>query len=200
MADGVESTFLSQVYQMYERQQDLNYSIAKVRLLPKVNASVSYLLEDQTNAYSGYISQVAVREETFSLAANWTIFDGFAARGSKLYALETKRYYERVRKTYIDSTIDLISYMRHQLAFSARALSLSEVHHALIGAEVKKVMDDLKLGYASQATVEASTMNLYGTDVDQANARTDYLNRWTEFISLAGLDPAIANISPRYVR
>jgi outer membrane protein TolC len=148
MADGVESTFLSQVYQMYERQQDLNYSIAKVRLLPKVNASVSYLLEDQTNAYSGYISQVAVREETFSLAANWTIFDGFAARGSKLYALETKRYYERVRKTYIDSTIDLISYMRHQLAFSARALSLSEVHHALIGAEVKKVMDDLKLGYA----------------------------------------------------
>jgi hypothetical protein len=90
--------------------------------------------------------------------------------------------------------------MRHQLAFSARALSLSEVHHALIGAEVKKVMDDLKLGYASQATVEASTMNLYGTDVDQANARTDYLNRWTEFISLAGLDPAIANISPRYVR
>jgi outer membrane protein TolC len=200
MADGVESTFQSQVYQMYMKQQDLNYSIAKVRLLPKVNASATYLLEDETNAYSGYISQVAVRETTYSIAATWTIFDGFAAHGSKLYALENKRYWERTRKTYIDSTIDSISNMRHQLGFSARALSLSEVRHALIGAEVKKVMDDLKLGYASPATVEASTMNLYGTDVDQASARTDYFNRWTEFISLAGLDPAIANISPRYVR
>jgi outer membrane protein TolC len=200
MADGVESTFLSEVYQMYVKQQDLNYSIAKVRLLPKVNASAMYLLQDQTNAYSGYISQVAVREETFSVAANWNIFDGFAARGSKLLARETRRYYERIRKSYIDSTIDQISYMRHQLGLSSRGLSLAEVRHALIGAEVKKVMDDLKLGYASPATVEASTMNLYNTDVELANARTDYLSRWTEFISLAGLDPAIANISPRYVR
>jgi hypothetical protein len=28
----------------------------------------------------------------------------------------------------------------------------------------------------------------------------DYMSRWTEFVSLAGIDPAIANISARYVR
>jgi hypothetical protein len=90
--------------------------------------------------------------------------------------------------------------MRHQIGFSARALSLSDVHHALIGAEVKRVGEDLKLGYASQATLEASTSNFYQTDYELANAQTEYLSRWTEFISLAGIDPAIGNISPRYVR
>ncbi len=200
VADGVESTFQSQVYLMSVQQQDLNYSIAKVRLLPKFNASATYNLVDQSNTAAGHVSQVALQIESYSIAANWSIFDGFATRGAKLQALGLKRYYERTRKTYIDATIDQITNMRHLIGLSSRALSLSEVHHALIAAEQKRIMDDLKLGYASQATVEASTANLYDTEFEVSNARTEYLSRWCEFISLAGIDPAIANISPRYVR
>lgn len=138
--------------------------------------------------------------ESYGLAANWTVFDGFATRGAKLQALAIKRLYERTRKTYIDNTIDTITYVRHLIGFSSRAMSLSEVHHALIEAEVKRVTDDLKLGYASQATVEASTMNLYGTEFELAMARADFFSKWTEFVSLAGIDPANANIPSRYVR
>ncbi len=139
VSDGVESTFQGEVYQMYARQQDLNYSIQKVRLLPKLNATASVNLIDQSNTAAGHVYQQALQQEAFQIAANWTIFDGFMTRGLKMQARATKRYYERSRQTYIDSTIDSITYMRHQLGFSARALSLNEVHHALIGAEVKRV-------------------------------------------------------------
>jgi len=200
VADGVESTFQSEVYKMSMDQQDLNYSIAKVRLLPKFNAAANYNLFNQSTAFSGHVSQVALQQENYSIAASWAIFDGFLTKGLKLSALAQKRYYERTRKSYIDSTIDSITYMRHQLGLSSRAMALSELHNALIAAEVKRITEDLKLGYASPATVEQSTMNAYVTEYDMANARTDYFNKWTEFISLAGLDPAIANISPRYVR
>ncbi|HXQ81263.1 MAG TPA: TolC family protein [Opitutaceae bacterium] len=200
LADGVESTFQSEVYKMQVQQQDLAYSIAKVRLLPKINASANYQLFNQSTANSGFVSQVALQQENYSIAAYWSVFDGLATRGAKLSALANKRLFERIRKTYIDNTIDSISYMRHQIALSSRAMALSEVHNALIGAEVKRITEDLKLGYASPATVEQSTMNLYLTEVDVANARTDYFSRWSEFISLAGIDPAIANVSPRYVR
>ena len=197
---GVESAFQSQVYAMQIKQQDLGYQIAKVRLLPKVNFTASYLLEDNTQAFSGFVSQVAVREETYSLGASWSIFDGFATRGAKLGALETKRQYERLRKNFVDNSIDQITDMRQQVGLSSRALSLSEVHHALIGAEVQRILDDVKLGYASQATIDSSTQNLYQTDVELAGARTDYFMQWSAFISLAGIDPALDNVSPRYVR
>jgi outer membrane protein TolC len=200
VADGVGSTFQNEVYRMSVAQQDLSYSIQKVRLLPKLNASASVNLIDQSNTAGGHVYQQALQQEQFQIAANWTIFDGFMTRGLKMEALATKRMYERSRQTYIDSTIDSITYMRHQIGFSARALSLSQVHHALIGAEVKRVGEDLKLGYASPATLEISTSNLYQTDFDLANAQTEYFSRWTEFISLAGIDPAISNIPLRYVR
>lgn len=200
VGDGVESTFQSQVYQLLIKQQDLSYQVAKVRLLPKFSASASYSYSNYTQIGSNNISQVGITSEAYSVAANWTIFDGFSTRGAKLSALENKRLYERQKKNYIDSTIDTITYMRHQVDFSARSMSFSEVHNALIAAEVKRFNDDQKLGYGSQATIDAGTQTLYATEFEMAYARADYLNQWTSFISLAGLDPALENISPRYVR
>jgi hypothetical protein len=149
---------------------------------------------------AGHVYQQALQQEAVQIVANWTIFDGFMTKGLKMQMRAYKRYNERLRQSYIDNTIDTITYMRHQLGLSARSLSLSRVHNALIGAEVTRVNEDLKLGYASQNTVEASTNNLYQTEFDLAIAEVDYLSKWSEFISLAGVDPAMANLPYRYVR
>jgi outer membrane protein TolC len=200
VGDGIESTFQSEVYHMLLKQQDLTYSIAKVRLLPKVNAGASYSFSNYTSASTTSISQVGVTAESYSVAAYWTIFDGFATRGAKLSALASKRQYERSRQNYIDTTIDTITYLRHQIGYSQRAMAFAEVHNALIGVQVKQLDEDKALGYASQATIDQGVLNYYATQYLMANARSDYLGRWTEFISLAGIDPAISNISQRYVR
>jgi hypothetical protein len=197
VGDGVESTFQSQVYQMSIQQQDLNYSIAKVRLLPKVNASASIGYQ---NYITGAASQVGSQFEAYSAVASWTIFDGFATKSAKLSALLAKRMAERNRKTYIDASIDMMTYMRHELDFSSRAMSIAEVQYSLIEAGVKRLSQDKVLGYASQASIDTGTLDLYGYTSQRAYARSDYLDRWTEFVSLAGVDPALDNISPRYVR
>jgi outer membrane protein TolC len=200
VGDGIESTFQNQVYQMTLKQWDLNYSIAKVILYPKLGVSASYAYNNYVTVGAGTVGQQALQEETYAVTASWAVFDGFANKGAKLAAREGKRYYERIRKNYVDTTIDSVTYMRHQIDFSARSMSLVEVHNALIGAEVKRLGDDLGLGYASQASIDSGKLTLYSTEFQMAYARADYLNRWTEFVSQTGIDPAIANISPRYVR
>ena len=101
---------------------------------------------------------------------------------------------------YVDTTVDTITYLRHQVGYSQRSMSFAEVHNALVGAQVKQLDDEKALGYASQATIDSGILNYYGTQYVLANARSDYLGRWSEFISLAGIDPAISNLSSRYVR
>jgi outer membrane protein TolC len=200
VGEGIESTFQNEVYAMELRQQDLNYKIASVNLLPKVNAAASYSYSNQTSVSETTISQVGVQQESYSIAAGWSIFDGFATRGAKLSALASKRLTERQRQSYIDSTIDQISDLRKQVGFSSRAMALAEVHNALIADEVKRLGQDKVLGYASQATIDSGVLNLYSTEFLMAAARSDYLGRWTEFVSLAGIDPALANLSSRYAR
>lgn len=199
VGEGIESTFQSQVYDMILKQEDLSYKIASVRLLPKFSASAGYSYSEYTSLSANSISQIGLSAETMGVSGNWTIFDGFATRGAKLAARQSKRLAERQKRNYVDSTIDTITYMRHQLDLSARAMRLAEVHDALIDAAVKRYKEDQNLGYASKAVIDAGILNLNATELLMANARTDYLTHWTEFVSLAGIDPAIANISPRYV-
>jgi hypothetical protein len=182
------------------RQQDLSYSIAKVRLLPKVSMYGSYSYSNQASISRVSITQVDVSSESASLSANWTIFDGFSTRASKLSTLATRRIIERQRQSYVDATVDQITNMRHQLGFSSRAMSIAEVHHALFDAQVKRLNQDLSLGYASQATIDAGIVTLYAYEFNMAYARSAYYNGWTEFVSLAGIDPALANLPSRYVR
>jgi outer membrane protein TolC len=200
VGNGVESTFQSQVYDMEIKQDDLNYRIARVRLLPKVAASANYSYSNTTQVGNGTVSQYGLNSYNFGISANWNIFDGFATKGAKMSASAGKRAHELQLKSYVDATVDSIGEMRRQLGFSARSLSLAEIHDALIDAQVKRLSGDKALGYASQATIDTGTLDLYATEFDMTSARADYLGKWTEFVSLAGLDPAIENISSRYDR
>jgi hypothetical protein len=78
-------------------------------------------------------------------------------------------------------------------------MGLAEVHDALLAAQVKRFRDDQQLGYASKAVIDSSILTLNATELLMANARADYLSHWTDFVSLAGIDPALSNISSRYV-
>lgn len=200
VGSGIESTFQRQVYDMQVKEDDLNYQIVRTKLLPKVAGSINYSYSNNTTAGAGTVSQYGLQEYNYGISANWNIFDGFYTKGAKVAALAAKRQDELRMKTYVDATIDLIDEKRHQLGFSARALALAEVHHALIEAQVKRLGTDQALGYASEATIDTGTLNLYATEFNMAYARGDFLGQWSEFVSLAGLDPAIENISPRYER
>src|SRR5665213_4032253 len=161
VGEGIESTFQSEMYQMELKQNDLNYRIASVNLLPKVSAGANISYSNQSSVSESSISQVAVLQRSYNISASWNIFDGFATRVQKLSTHASKILTERARQSYIDSSVDQISDMRKQLDFASRAMSIAEVHNALIASEVKRLGEDKDLGYASQATVESGLLNLY---------------------------------------
>jgi outer membrane protein TolC len=95
--DGVDVTLQGQLNTLSLKQDDLNYKIAKVRLYPKVSASAGVSQTNNQVVTTTYVSQSASKSWNFNVVANWTIFDGFASRGSKISALAAKRSHEQDR-------------------------------------------------------------------------------------------------------
>jgi outer membrane protein TolC len=199
VGSGVESTFQSEVYRMQIRQQELNYQIARVRLLPKVGASASYNYSPQLAINNHTVSEYGVVSDDISVTANWNIFDGFATRGEKLRSQAARRLVEHQEKAYFDATIDAVSDMRRQVGFSARALAIAETQTNLAEGAVKQFSADLKAGFKSQSSIEGAQEVLNGAELQMLGARADFLSRWSEFISTAGIDPALSNLPSRYV-
>lgn len=189
-----------QVYALYIKQADLSYKIARTRLYPKFALTAGYSLSNSTSASTDFISQVAVSGFNYGISASWTLFDGFGTRYAKQSALATKRNYERTLQTYSDSLGDSVQNIRRQLDLSFRTMELSELRRDLAQDAVRLAREDLRLGVSSEALVDAAVARFQASDVAALYARTDYLTRWSEFVSLVGADPAMQNIPVRYVR
>jgi outer membrane protein TolC len=200
LRDGAKSTFQAQVYELLIHEADLNYKIAKVRLLPKFNASAGYSLENTTNATTTSVLQQGVARETATLNAQWTIFDGFAARGAKAEALAGKRQHERELKTNAEETLDRAQTLQRLLAIDARALEFAEIHRQMVVDELSHAKDEFGRGNASQRDLDAIVSNLYAQEANTAVARATLLIHWSEFVSIAGADPVLNNLPAHYAR
>ncbi len=199
--DGPESTLQGQVWDLYLRQSDLGYKIARTQLYPKFSLGASYGLSFQPTyiPQSQTVSQVATISYAYSLSASWTIFNGFAARAAKLSALATKRSYERQRKSYFNETTANAQGLQAQIGFAARALDLAEQHQALADDLIKRATAELDEGTVAPATVKAYRSNAYAVDYATSSARAEFLNRWSELVSLVGADPVLNALPVSYL-
>jgi len=200
--DNAESAFQAEIYGLYARQADLNYRIAKVRLLPKFYFGASTSLVNQNTAVpsASIVSQVAITSQSVNVSAQWTFFDGFAARGAKLTALATKRYWERLAKTQAQTVLEQARNQRRMLAISAQSLDLAGTRLELAEAGRDRVAEEFKLGNTPQNAVDESIANHGAARAAAITARAEFLTRWSDFVSLTGADAALNNLPARYVR
>ncbi len=199
--DQAQSTFQVEIYTLNLRQADLTYRIAKVRLLPKFYVGASTSLSNSSSVTSvSTVAQTAVSSQSVNVNAQWRIFDGFATRGAKLSALASKRYYDQLLKTQVQTTLDQAQNQMKMLPLSARATELSEQRRQLAEASVQRYTEEVKLGNAPQTVADDSLANFYAAQVSAYSVRAEYLGRWCELVSLAGADPAMNNLPARYVR
>ncbi len=195
----IENTAQAQIYRDYIQQADLSYKIAKYRLFPKVGMSAGYVVANSTSASQGSISQAGVTSQAVSVTASWTIFDGFATKGAKRSTLLTKRTYEQQLETYLRTTADQIKDLEHQLNFAARAMKLADTRRDIQANAVTLVEQDRARGVGSQLTVDSTRAVYYQSDLNAVGARAEFLSRWAEFLSALDLDPALQNLSVRYL-
>ncbi len=201
LREGWKSNFAAQVAELHVKEADLNYRIARVRLLPKFNASVGHSRESSTSATATQVSQTAITRDTIELRGDWSIFDGFATKGVKREALADKHSWERRREIDADAVMDDAQRLVRVVDIDARAMKYAEQRRAGAAALVKLAEEDLqKSGTASQATVNSATRDLYNAEYNAALSRANFLSDWSTFQSIVGDDPVLMNLPSRYVR
>ena len=200
LREGGKETFAAQVAALHVQEADLSYRIARVRLLPKFNASASYSLQNTTNATQSSVSQTGVASQNIGVNAQWNFFDGFATRGEKQGAMASKRFYERQLQTAAEAALDQAQALQRELDLDARAMAMSEQRRGLAEFGAKRVKEEVELGVVPASTNGAATENVYFSEAGEGAARAALLARWSEFVSLAGVDPVLNNIPARYVR
>ncbi len=199
LSTDIENTVQTQIYRDYIQQANLSYKIAKLRLYPKFGLSAGYSLSNSTQATSTSVDQVGVTNQTITLAASWTIFDGFATKGAKRSALLTKRTYEQQLENYLRIAGDQIADLERQVNFAARAMQLADTRRDIQTGAVKLVEQDRLRGVGSQLNVDSTREIAYRSELNAFSTRADFLSKWAEFLSAIGLDPALKNLPARYL-
>ena len=200
LRDGATSTFAAEVAALRIKEADLNYRIAKVRLLPRFNAQAGYSVQNSTNASSTSVSQTGVTQESVGVAGEWRIFDGFATKGAKLEALALKRLHERELQVATETALDAAQKLERDLALDARAMDMSDVRRNLAAGGLGRAKEELALGNVAQTTIDGATANLYAAEFNNANNRATFLWHWSEFVSLAGVDSPATKSPSRHAR
>lgn len=198
--DGGRSTFQLAVSELKVREAEANYRIAAVRLLPKFNAGASYSLENTTNASTNSVSQQGVARQTFSISAQWNIFDGFATRAAKRDTLAAKRAAELNVKNLSETIVDNAQSLAEQLELDAQEIELADTRVGIAVIGVKRLQDELALGTVSRTTIDNALAGQKVSEAGSAAARAVYLARWSEFASLTGIDPVLNQLPARHDR
>lgn len=198
-ATGIDELLPVQVLNDQIRQADLNYKVNRFRLYPKFSIVANISQSNSTNASPGFVSQVGVNSRNLNLQATWAIFDGFATSGAKLSALTTKRASERQLATVRQVSLDQARDLERQLRFSARAVQLHDTRRALSEDAMKRMRDNVQRGLGTQKDADATALQYQGSDFSALVQRVDLLNRWAEFLSLTGRDPALLLLPGRFL-
>ncbi|HVU34789.1 MAG TPA: TolC family protein [Opitutaceae bacterium] len=200
LRDGAKDTFKAQVADLNAKEADLNYRIARVRLLPKINASFSHDRNSWTTIGGTNVSQTALTNDTLEVRGDWNVFDGFATKGYKLEALAQKRAAEHQKQIEIDAAMDEAQRLARMVDIDARAMQLAQEHLGGAMSGVATAQEDMKAGRASQTDLDAATSLQRLAEWNVAMARDAFLSDWAAFVSRTSGDPALNQLPYRYVR
>jgi outer membrane protein TolC len=198
-ADGAQKVPQAEVYQYLMRQSDLDYRIAKTRLLPRFDLFAGTSLQNQTNATQNHVSSVATTDQNFGLSANWTLFDGFATRSAKLAALAAKRQHALDLQNYLDGLREQISSATDQSNLAARAVALAERRREIAAGGLSYAQEEAKQGRASPASVAQAQVIFDAAELDALDKRIALYYQWSCLVGLLWVDPILQNLPATYL-
>lgn len=180
-------------YQNLIDQEEINYRMHRVRLLPKLNFVAGANQDEQS-----YTINTAQRYRLESLYAgvqlSWQIFDGFAARAAQRTSLARRRQLENDRRVYTESMKAILQSQNRQLGFAARAMSIADRNVTGTEGLLKQRIEDVKSGQASESDVRVAELGVLDSRISAYSARLDFLMKASELNGLLAQDPALANL------
>lgn len=170
-----------------------SYEIAKVRLRPKLGLILGASQDQQS--YTANIGQrYGVASFYAGVGISWTIFDGFASKGSKMASQARRRQLERTRKELSENLIDEARSKLRLLQFSARNLAISERLFNATKSGVARSKENIDRGLGTEDDLRAAEYRLAQAHVETYSARIDYMMKLCDLLSFLQLDPALENL------
>jgi len=146
------------------------------------------------------VTQQAALSTSAGLSVNWTLFDGFAARGAKLYALANKRVYEQQQRMLSAQILDQVESTAKLIGFASQYSEMAEYTKNGAAMALERITDEFKRGSVTEDSVTTAKSQLYSQEAAVALARIDLVGRWCDLVSLVGADPVLNQIPARYVQ
>ena len=87
-----------------------------------------------------------------------------------------------------------------QIELEVRAMDMSDLRYGLAASQVGRLEQEFKLGNVAQAALDSAQVGLKQSHAQSINARAVFLSRWSEFVSLAGADPVLTQLTSRHDR
>lgn len=175
---------------------NLNYAIARTRLLPKVGATAGISQSVQHNLY-GTIDTYSLTSRYVTISAGWTIFDGFAAGAARRSALATRRQQEAAYKELTDQLAQSAQTQVKLINFYARSMSMSDRALVASGDNLKHQQAEFARGNIAEAALSWAQMGLYDAQMNTYSVRNEYLRQAGEFLGLIVEDPVVSNLTDK---
>lgn len=190
LAQGEPSTPTGRILQQEVLADDLTYKVQKTRLRPKFSF-VAGVTQDEQSYSLNLAQKYGVKSQYVGLSVSWTIFDGFATRGAIKSALARKRVSEQKLKQYTTKAAEDARRAARMVEISEKQLAISERLLNNAGNFLEYTKADFKRGQASETEVARAQAGYNSTLASTIGARSNYLHRVSEFVSLIGADPAV---------
>lgn len=173
--------------------ENLNYSIARTRLWPKLGLSAG-LSQTEDDNYFGGGAKYKVTSTYVGLNVNWNIFDGFSTQAATRASLARRRIYENDYRQLTERLAQDAQMQVKNAEFSARGMSINDrlLHSGEGNLQAKQ--DDFGRGVTSEAAVNEAKLGLYDAQINAYTSRREYLMSVGDFLGTVVEDPALANL------
>lgn len=205
-ADRLLAGFLSQpepktfATELLKAQLDierLGYQINRTNLRPKFNV-VAGISQDEQSYTANIAAKYAVQSRYIGISGSWNIFDGFATRGALRSSLARVRKLEASYKQLTDSLSAEAQRSARQVNFVERQMAIQDQLMSSATNFLQYRKDEFARGTVSETDV-ATVQGVYNRELlTTLQARSDYLLKFSEFLSLIMEDPAVANVPARF--
>jgi outer membrane protein TolC len=200
LRENARSTLEFEIYDLRLQEALLRQKIVKTRLLPKFGLGASYSLRNNTYVNGIIVNQEAVTEQRVAVTGSWSIFDSFATSGAKREAAANRRSLEQRKISDIDALLQRVQTLERNLNLDARQIELADTRHAIAVEGSKLVAEGVSLGSVPKAEIKRTEQGVLQAYAASMETRATYLNRWSEFVATAGVDPLLNNLTDRNVR
>jgi hypothetical protein len=115
-------------------------------------------------------------------------------------AKASQRVAEARRGAELEALMQEAQALERQLKLDVEATELAEIRRGMAADTKRRNAEEVGFGKLPKMAVERAEIDVIQAEAKNLEARATLFLRWSQFISVAGEDPVLANLPDRHVR